>query len=298
MADDSAEEAAESARQKGEALEQLQQEKAKTDRQLDRTRRALCSAQLLRVDACYQSDPGQAPGLLHDCNSCPLDLRNAGWRYYERQCRRWKNRTIRGIGGNGPMAVSLDGQLLASASAYYVTAWNMRSEQSVLPNAQRHEEPITSLAFSPDDKTLATASWDQSVKLWNMETGKLIAALSGHKQPVSAIAFSPDGRTLASATYGSQEMLTIPNGEEDAEIRLRDMESRRARVTKKSTSVYCLAFAPDGKTFAAGGLGGRVNLHDSVTANLHASIAAHDESITSLAFDPSGKTLATATGQA
>jgi WD40 repeat protein len=56
------------------------------------------------------------------------------------------------------------------------------------------------VAFSPDGRTLASASWDDTVKLWHPRTGKERATLRGHTDEVRSVVFSPDGRTLASAS--------------------------------------------------------------------------------------------------
>ena len=63
-----------------------------------------------------------------------------------------------------------------------------------------HNALVYSVAFSPDGKTLATAGFDNSVKLWDYATGKEIRTISGHTGPVYAVAFSKDGKTLYSSS--------------------------------------------------------------------------------------------------
>jgi len=63
-----------------------------------------------------------------------------------------------------------------------------------------HNEDVKSVAFSPDGKTIASGSSDDTIKLWEVSTGKLIKTLTGHNKYVSSVAFSPDGKTIAAGS--------------------------------------------------------------------------------------------------
>jgi WD40 repeat protein len=63
-----------------------------------------------------------------------------------------------------------------------------------------HTAKVLSVAYSPDGKTLASGSIDQTIKLWDVATGKEQATLKGHTRYVASVAFSPDGKTLASGS--------------------------------------------------------------------------------------------------
>src|SRR4051812_15807356 len=65
---------------------------------------------------------------------------------------------------------------------------------------QGHKDTVFSTAYSPDGKTLASASGDKTIKLWDVATGKEQATLKGHTGSVGSVTFSPDGKTLASAS--------------------------------------------------------------------------------------------------
>ena len=65
-----------------------------------------------------------------------------------------------------------------------------------------HTQTVTSLAFSPDGRRLASGSIYGSVNLWDLDTGEEVATLPNHDGPVHGVAFSPDGETLATATAG------------------------------------------------------------------------------------------------
>ncbi|OYD86772.1 hypothetical protein CDG77_33170, partial [Nostoc sp. 'Peltigera membranacea cyanobiont' 213] len=95
-----------------------------------------------------------------------------------------------------------DKQSLAEYPAYSP----LFSLQTILLNIreqnqlQGHSDGVNSVVFSPDGKTLASASADKTIKLWNRDTGKEISTLSGHSAAVISVVFSPDGKTLASAS--------------------------------------------------------------------------------------------------
>ncbi|MDF5718440.1 MAG: AAA family ATPase, partial [Rhizonema sp. NSF051] len=103
-----------------------------------------------------------------------------------------------------------------------------------------HSSIVYSVSFSPDGKTLASASFDNTIKLWNVATGKQIKTLSGHSNSVNSVSFSPDGKTLASASA-------------DKTIKLWDVATGKQIKTLSghSNSVNSVSFSPDGKTLAS-----------------------------------------------
>ena len=64
-----------------------------------------------------------------------------------------------------------------------------------------HTNTVSSVAFSPDDKVLASCGGDRLIKLWDVTSGGEIATLIGHKETVSCVTFSGDGKLLASSGY-------------------------------------------------------------------------------------------------
>ena len=64
-----------------------------------------------------------------------------------------------------------------------------------------HSDPVLSLVFSPDGRTLASGSSDSTIRLWDAKTGELLRTLAGHSRSVFSVAFSPNGQTLASGSY-------------------------------------------------------------------------------------------------
>jgi WD40 repeat protein len=99
------------------------------------------------------------------------------------------------------------------------------------------------VAITGDGKTLASGSYDTTIKLWNLATGKEISDLPGHSGIIHSVAFSPDGKTLAS-------------GSQDDTVKLWHVATgREIRTLKHGYHVRAVVFTPDGKTLATGGEG-------------------------------------------
>jgi RNA polymerase sigma factor (sigma-70 family) len=146
-----------------------------------------------------------------------------------------------------------------------------------------HSSQVWSVAYSPDGKTLASGSNDNTIKLWDIAMGKERASLKGHTGTVYSVAFSPDGKTLASASADTVKLWEVVTGKE--------MSTLKGR--------YPIAYSAGGKRLAFGSQDGdgTIVLWDVAAATRNATLKGHTERVSSVAFSPDGKTLASASGK-
>jgi WD40 repeat protein len=155
------------------------------------------------------------------------------------------------------LAFSHDGKTLAMHTGntedpdkISIALWNTKTGEA----RRRFQLPtrhVTSLRFSPDDRTLVTTDNEPLIRLWDLETGREVLQRPGHVDSVSSLAFTPEGRSLVSCSL-------------DRTVRLWDVASGRQVRELAGHRWRCerVAVAPDGKTILSGGSDGCLRVQD------------------------------------
>lgn len=146
-----------------------------------------------------------------------------------------------------------------------------------------HSDSITSIAYSPDGKFIATGSMDNTIKIWNASTGREIRTLTGHANTVTALIYLPDGAHLISAS-------------DDKSIREWEIATGKevAQFQGSRNKVEWLALLPSGKSFASAGEDSIIRIWDIDGKKLSNNVRDFDRSgwVDALAVASDGNILA------
>ena len=187
-----------------------------------------------------------------------------------------------------------------------------------------HNTPVYMVAFSPDDKLLASVSDDRVVRIWDLEKGISRKSLEGHKKGFRSLAWSHDGRTIASGSYDKTIKLwnagtgtclhTLPGHEgaisglsfssddkyvasasHDKTCKLWEVDTGTLRfeLVGHTVGVWSIGISPDDRYIVSGSNDRTVKIWDFASGSLLRTLRGHGRVIYTIAFTPENRLLAT-----
>ncbi|NWZ08905.1 PWP2 protein, partial [Agelaius phoeniceus] len=162
------------------------------------------------------------------------------------------------------LAVDSSGEIVAAGSqdSFEIFIWSMQSGR-LLDVLAGHEGPISSLSFNPMKCVLASASWDKTVKLWDMLDSWRTKETFIINSDVLVVAFRPDGKELAVAALNGQITFWDHDsavqtgsieGRHDLQMGRKELDKITAKQAAKGKSFTTLCYSADGQSILAGGL--------------------------------------------
>ncbi|KAG8699285.1 hypothetical protein FRC09_006712 [Ceratobasidium sp. 395] len=174
------------------------------------------------------------------------------------------------------------GPYVAVSGGQAIWICDIHSGTSLIGPLEGHRSPIRSLAFSPDGRTLASGSNDETIRLWDTKTGQtVVEPLTGHTHAVNCVRFSLDGRYVVS-------------GSEDWTLCIWDAHTGGAvgEPIDAGFIPWALALIPGGKLAVGGVRSSDITVYDTGTLGALFECAGHEGPVKSISCSPDGRVFA------
>ena len=219
-------------------------------------------------------------------------------------------------GAVNAIAILADGRIVTAGEDARVAIWKPGAPQPETVFAE-HKAPVVALAVSPDQGTIASASWDRTIRLWSLK-GEPSRVLEGHTQNVNGVAFTRDGK-LVSAGYDATlrvwsltdntppvittlptplNTVAVADGEiitagADGKVYFVRAGNTPAEIEVGPTPLIALSLSRDSRLVAAAGIRGAVTIIERATRTTARTLVGPGLPVWSLAFLPDSRTLIT-----
>ena len=146
-----------------------------------------------------------------------------------------------------------------------------------------HTNYVFNAAYSPDGKFIATASNDETARVWNAANGQPVAQLTGHTKPVISAVFSPDGKFIVTTS-----------NDKTARVWIAATGHPVAQLTGHTEPVISAVFSPDGRLIVTASRDKTARVWNAANGQLVAQLTGHTDYVSSAAFSPDGRFIITA----
>lgn len=186
------------------------------------------------------------------------------------------------LGAVNDLRFSPDGKLLAVAGGQPSARGDLRlfqtSDWKLAANLGGHLDVVSCVAFTADGKSLASASYDKTVRVWDLASQKPRLTLTGHSDFVYSVAFGPEGKWLVSAS-------------KDRSVKLVDAVTGQSRFTFSGMNedVLAVAVSADGKQVVSSGFESGLHWWDSATGQRIRLQSGHGIAVHEICFSKDGK---------
>jgi WD40 repeat protein len=155
-----------------------------------------------------------------------------------------------------------------------------KSRDACVTTLAGHQNAVYGCAWSPDSRRIVSASWDETLAVWDANAGELLAILAGHASMLNACAWSADGKMIASGSY-------------DNTVRLWDAlaMTELKTLTGHSGGVNACAFSPDSAQAVSAADDATLKVWDTRSGSLLATLTGHGERVRACTFSPDGNRL-------
>jgi len=138
-----------------------------------------------------------------------------------------------------------------------------------------HTDSVSAVAISPDGHQAVSGSWDLTLRVWDLQSGRLLHTLTGHEGSVYAVAITPDGHQAISCSN-------------DDTLRVWDLQSGRLlhTLTGHEGSVYAVAITPDSLMAVSGSIDNTLRVWDLQSGRLLHTLTGHKFSVHAVAITP------------
>jgi WD40 repeat protein len=180
--------------------------------------------------------------------------------------------------GIGPLQITADRTLAALGQPHFRLIWTARRESPALVRTfVGHEDQVAAVAVTVDGRRVLSGSHDCTLRLWDLQTGRLLRSFVGHTDGVLMVATMPDGRGALSASG-------------DGTIRLWDLETGETRhiVRGDEIPLYKVAVTPDGQRAVSSPLSRSLELWDLASGRFRFNLIGHGDIVRAVAVTPDG----------